>query len=401
MANVPFQKISKTNPNISVLDIFNLRANPFSFEGALRRHGQYCRIIQARVCPCIDKGQPDMYCPLCNGKGYLFSYQTEISVIEENSPHTEDMKVYPLGIPVTKVIKVDKPLPDYQGGLKNYELVSVDPDGNYFQVCGAHWKEWELIRCSYVYTLLVKVENEVAVIPEAGFSIIVNAPLGDNNTSNPYDMRGDVFSVSSVYNETQDVFYTIKSTRKNTIHLNFEETPIAITDIVKVTYYYIKPSLVVTGRIEENNNFSIPFEEVKEGDLQAVFSAGMNLNKGDIVTFLAGRRKSSSVLKKSSLSSEEIPQFDVIQILEIIDQDGIKYTEGTDFYLFNYNEVKWKSGGSKPSANKKYSVTYLHRPSYRSFRQNADYMNNENKYFIQYAMLRYMNKFDLKEITTI
>lgn len=397
---LPNQKSKPTQPNSSPLDVFNIQGNPFSFEGALRRHGQLTRILQAKLCPCNDRGTPDMLCNLCSGKGFIFSYQTSLMVIDENSPHDEQMNVYPLGTPVTKVLKVDKPLPDYQGGIVNYETVSIADDKNSFSVCGKHWKEWEKIRCSYEYTLLRDITNEIAIVPEQGYAIIVSAPVSVVTTSNPFGITGDVYSVASVINETNGKTYTVLKVQKNTIHLVNNTFPIAVTDVVKVTYKYLYPFNVVTGRIEENNNFSVPFESVKEGDLQAVFSNGVNLSKSDIITFLVGKRKDTSIIKKSANAKEEIPQFDVTEILDVIDEDGVKYILNTDYYLFNYNEIKWVSN-HKPATNKKYSISFLYRPSYKIFRQNADYMNNENKYFVQYAMLRYMNKFDKKDIEVI
>jgi hypothetical protein len=49
------------------------RAN---YEALIDRHGQYCRWINARKCPCVtEAGQPDVHCEKCGGSGDLYGYQ--------------------------------------------------------------------------------------------------------------------------------------------------------------------------------------------------------------------------------------------------------------------------------------------------------------------------------------
>ena len=95
-------------PNASASDALNIQARPSEHEAIIRRQGQVARVIQARKCPCIEGGVPDLHCTVCDGKGYIFQLQKSLVVIDENSDHCDGYEVYPFGKPVIRGINVIK-----------------------------------------------------------------------------------------------------------------------------------------------------------------------------------------------------------------------------------------------------------------------------------------------------
>ena len=76
----------------------------------------------------------------------------------------------------------------------------------------------------------------------------------------------------------------------------------------------------------------------------------------------------------------------------------MKYAnDGTKYNLKEYNDLTWISGEG-PAAGKKYTVNFLYNPTYRIYKQSIDLMSNENKRFPNLVLLRYMNRFQKKDL---
>lgn len=389
-------------PNNSPSDILNIQARAPEYEALLRRQGQAARIMKAIKCPCASRGHADLHCVICNGYGYTFDFQVDITVIDENSPHFGVLEIFPLGVPISNARAVQRTLHSSQGGNINYTIDSFT-DTKIVISGGQAPKRYERVRVTYDYNIEETIENENSEHLVAGYTLhTTGTKITFSNTANPFNIHGDITSVTRVYNVTQDISYSVLRFNKQSIILDDEsgaKPQVEITDVLQVDYTYVKPAQVGTGRMIINSYINKTLDDVKESDTGGIIPGGYQIGRGDLVTFLTPRIRDTAVIKRGSGSlKDEIPQFDVAEIIgEILDEDGIKYVnDGTKFSIQEYNDLVWISGQG-PAAGKKYSVTYIYNPTYRIYKQNIDGMNNENKYFPNLVQLRFMNRFDKKD----
>ena len=396
--------MSERIPNPSPSDALNIQARAPEHEALIRRQGQAARIIQLIKCPCNNNGKPDIYCTLCNGRGQIFRHQKSASVIDENSDHYGCGEVTTYGSPITKAVGIQRRLHESQGGTTVYNITSFDDTKIYFTAPGGSCvpKRYEKVQVTYEYSLESSVISENSSRDSIGYTMHTIATLIEfNNTSNPYQINGDLTEVTRIYNKTTDTTYNVKSFSKQTIVADDEsgaKAAIELTDVLEVDYKYVKPAQIGTGRMQLNNALQKWGEDIKSGDVQAIIPGYYYFSKGDIITFLFPRIRETTVIKRGTGLKDELPQFDVNEIIyEIIDEDGTKYTnDGTKFYLSEYNDLNWVSGQG-PATGKKYTVTYLFHPTYRVYKQEIDLMSNENKQFPNLVQLRYMQRFNKKD----
>lgn len=383
-----------------------IRGRPFEHEAMIDRHGQLTRLLQARKCACITMGKAKLTCPLCRGKGYRFSFQTEIEVFDEESEHCTDCpteaisRVKTFWSPITRVIRVQRFLHHVQGGSYSFPVLSFSDDTITIDTSAKQLKKYYQIKTSYAY------KNSNSVVGENSqhngtFIIKTNMTEYFNNEfSNPLYINGDICKVTRVRNVTQNYNYLVKSFSKQEIYLDNEAgaapAPV-VTDVLEVDYEYVKPIKVVTSRIEAEYALQKWGEDIKMGDVEAVLPAGYNTARGDIITFMSTLMKGQDVIQRGVGTFDEIPQFDVYDILEDIeDEDGVLYTS-SDFMLQHYNDLVW-TGAHKPAAGKKYSVIYRYRPSFTIYKKTPSLMNAEDKFFPQNLYLRLINKLTIQDI---
>lgn len=383
----------------------NVQARPFEHEALLDRQGQIARIIQAKKCPCISRGRPDLHCEICKGFGYTLKFQRRALVVDENSTHYGNFEIFPFWTPITKVYKVERFLNEVQGGIKEYTVESFtdesieisDPLG------GCPPKRHEKLRVTYEYDLWDFCDGEDSeIISDYEIKTIGTLVPVVRNSSNPFRINADLAKVVEVRNITQGIVYTVKDFFKQTIIIDDQAgsvPPMVSTDTLSVTYYKVKPAIVGTGRLTLTNAVIKAAEDLKEGDVQGIFSRVYNINKGDFVTFLVPRIRDEIVIAKGQSDIDEIPQFEVIDLDQtIIDEDGVEYEIETDYRLERYNDLVWV--GNKPAAGKKYSFGFLYRPTYRIYKQNVDAMNNENKYFPNFCDMRFVNRYNKRDMSS-
>jgi len=381
-------------------DFLFIQARPSEHEAIIRRQGQLARILQLLKCPCLTNGQPNMFCTVCGGRGYLFKYQTEIVVIDELSEYDGYGNLYPFGTPVTRALAVKKFLHSIQGGNVLYTVTGIT-GGTKVSFNGAALpKKYETVKLTYEYTLERSVTNENCLHPRKGYVLnTIGTKLQLPNSNNPFNVHGDLISVSRVYNRTTATTYSVASFNKQTITLSSEggtKPQIEITDIMEVDYKWLYPPRIGTQRINMNNSLKKWGEELKEGDMESMIPGGYYFSKGDVITFLTPRLRETMVIQRGTGQTDELPQFDVNEIIgDIIDESGVKYSNAK-FYLSEYNDLVWVTGQG-PAQGKRYSVTYLYNPSYRIYRNEVNTMTNEDRRFPQNVLLRVMNKFSKKD----
>lgn len=383
--------------------VFKIEGRPLEHEALIQRQGQLSRLVQAKKCPCISQGRAQLFCPLCKGKGYSLNFQREIEVIEENSKHCGD-KIYPFWNPITRVMRVARFLSAIQGGNKDFPILSYTDDEITIDTLGEDLKRYEQLKVTYAYSSANKIVNENC-IHNGTYTIKTIATEIDTSgiTSNPFFVHGDVISVSRVYNVTQVITYNVLSFARQSIYLDDESgtkpAPL-ITDILEVDYEFVSPIKVVTSRIDYENALQKWGEDIKEGDVEATLPGSYYIGRGDIITFLTSFFKGQSVIIRGDGEYDEIPQFDVAQILEDIeDEDGVVY-DSSKFELREYNNLHWITA-SKPARGKRYSIIYTYRPSYIIYKRQVSMLNAEDKRFPHNVYLRLFDRLTIKDLEII
>ena len=379
---------------------FRIFARPEEHEAMIRRQGQYIRLIQAKKCPCIKNGKPSLYHARCGGKGYIYSFQETYRVLDENSPHCGGDTVRPFWTPIVEVEQVQVFRHPNCGSNALKEVLSFSDDQILLVDDGDFPAKYEHLRVTYSYSVAESVTNEDSTHDGTFYIQTTGTKIIDQEISNHFNIHGDISEVTRVYNKTQDYTYTVLSFKKQTIVLDPESggAPVpGVNDVLEVDYKYIPPFHGAVGRVDTKNAMSKWGEDLKQGDIECTIPGGWHVKRGNIITLMATEIIESTIITRGDQLKDEIPQFDVIDILEKIeDEDGVLYTKDVNFKLVEYNDLVWITGA--PAQGKKFTIVYKYRPSYIIYTKDNSQMNAENKRFPQNLFLRKFDKYNPKEL---
>jgi hypothetical protein len=384
---------------------FKIQAFPNNFEGAVERQGQLVKLLNSKVCPCVKNGKAPFDCDICSGKGYILSFQKEYEIIDENSPHNicglED-EIYPHWIPIKKVVSVERILHSIQGGNTKYTISSFTDEKIVLATGQDFPKRYETLRVNYSYELQNTVVAEASLADGTYVVKTTGTEVEIDGASNRYEVHGDIYSISRVYNVTQDITYTVSKFGKRFIFLDSEggakPAPLS-TDILEVDYKWTPPFQAYCNWVDPKNSLQVWGPDVQTGDIECTPPGGFNIKKGSIFVLYTSLVDKSSAMKRGVDDHEVFPVFHVLDVTEnILDEDGAEYVSGTDFEVQEYNHLAWLSGGSSPAVGKKYTVCYRYHPAYRVYKGETERLAAENKRFPQKVLLRKFDKLDLKSL---
>jgi hypothetical protein len=392
-----------TNNNLGITSGVILRGDADKYDVSISRRGQWCRLIHSSICPCLTQGHPDIYCTLCNGKGYLSTMQNETQILEENSPHYFGTQVRPFNTPITKVKSVQKWKHPSQGGNEFYSVSSFTNTEITLTDNGILPKKYEPIKVTYSYSNYNRIISENSIHDGTSYKLTTIATsistMGD--TSNPLDITGDIVKVISIINVTKSITYTIKSFSKKYIWIDDVGGTVAaplITDILAVTYDYVAPIKLVVTNVEANNALLKFSEDIKVGDVQVTLPGNIFVNRGDIITPLSTISRNNVTVVRGVGIIDELPGFDITEVIgNIVDINGVVYGP-TLFEIQNYNNLVWLTS-TRPAQGIKYTVSYLYRPSYMIYTQQDRTTNLENKRYPHKVHARFLNKFNWHDLT--
>lgn len=369
-----------TNVNPGYLSGLFVKGKPENLNKLLLRQGQLVRLIHARKCPCIKSGHADLYCSICSGKGYITFFQKECSVFEEYSPHGSEgdkRKVYPFFNPISKVRKVQTRNIDVQGGTTDYTVSSFDDSSITLTDDGNLPERYERLYVSYAFKNSNSITNENSTHDGTYIIKTTATKWTDSHVPEVLGAYCDIYKVTRVYNKTQDYSYTVSSFKKNYIYLDDEDgiapAPIS-TDVLEVDYEYIPLLYAALIGVETTNAIEKWGEDVKIGDVRIVLPGYYTIGRGSILTAMTTILQAQENIIRGAGDYDELPSFDVFEIIEdIIDEDGNSY-DSTLFELQEFNNLVWKTE-TKPDEGKKYSVNYYYRPSYMVYRPQSKTVN--------------------------
>ena len=384
------------NNNIGQQNSLSVFGNPASFEKHIRNHGQLCKIKQALPCPCSAKnhGSPDDYCELCDGNGFIYKYQRDFFISDEQSRGCSN-KIYPFYTPIRSVKTVQAVLSDAQGGIRE---IAVNSFSDTEIVLSEQLDRFIKKRVSYYYDGWTLIENDELTVLKDYKIFIANGTKYDAGlqSSNPLDAYLDIVKIKKIYNEDGSEITNYKF-NGNTIEVNENVT---IKDGKYYADYYVADStFVLSSDIKRKNNSEEWTHELTSGECKMAFFPWWNLTTGDLIILA-----STVVYKNETLThtgnKDKLWEIEVFELDDtIIDEDGNSYSINTD-YILQGNYIRWI--GNKPSnAGKVISLRYGYKPTYIIFEDNPEPNNLENK---QYPKLVYakswskINKDDVKKL---
>lgn len=387
---------------------FTIQGRPDEFNNMIKRDGQLIRLIHAKKCSCIKNGKPDLWCNICNGKGYDLFFQEEFDIFQENSPHGiygDLTKINPFYIPITKIRSVQRrlhsSLSSNPNGLTEYTIDSFNNTEIKLIDNGDLPLRYERIQVTYSFRNYEEILNEDSIHSGSDYKLqTIGTEFKLTHIPDALNVHGDIISISRVYNVTQDYTYTVLNYKKNIITLDDESgsAPIPLsTDILEVDYRYIPVFYAILLQVKTENAVQKWGEDVKIGDVRIILPGYCNIDRGSIITAMTTILQTKQIVIRGSKTYDELPSFDVFEIIgNIEDEDGNEYNS-THFELQDFNNLVWLSA-TKPTTGKKYSINYSYRPSYQVYRPQSKTINlgKDGRYPIT-TFGRFFNKFNIKD----
>ena len=364
------------NTNIGQDSAVTVYGNPESFKKLIKSHGQLCKIKQALVCPCLagNHGSADYTCEICNGDGYVYSYQRRFLVTDENS-RTCGKIITPFWNPIVSVTKVQNVTSCVQGGITNLTVESFDATTITLAEAAVNY---EKKRVTYSFDGWTYVASEKLRIDATNKLMYADGTIYDAGyqSSNPLNAYSDITQIVRIWNS---VTGNVLNPDNYTFEGNVISTTEVIDDNMYIEYYFSDMTQVINTDVVNRDNNEVWTHDPKSGECKMAFYPYWELSKGDLVTL------SSTILYKNEQlpHRKDLDRLFEIEIFslnnEIFDEDGIIYQIDTDYILQGRN-IKW-IGTKKPGTGKIISVRYGYKPSYIIFEDNPIPNNLENKQY--------------------
>jgi hypothetical protein len=384
------------NTNIGQQSALVVYGNPESFKKLIMNHGQLCKIRQAVPCPCAgdNNGSPDMYCAVCRGKGYVYTYQRRFFVSDEQPPSC-GKSIFPFWQPVLEVVRVQHVTSPVQGGIS--ELTVKSFTGSEI-VVKEDVPDYEKKRISYFFDGWTEIiKDELNVMRDLKIMYCPGTRYNaEYQSSNPLDAFRDIASVSKVYHEdgTEIKNFTFSS---NYIAIGDDET---IKDGKYYADYHVADmGLVITNDIANTDNLEKWTNELKSGECRMAFFPWWNFAKGDIIILAATVLYKNQILTHIGTHDElwELEPYDLNET--ILDSTGKAYNIGID-YVLRGRYIEWLTD-NRPEDGKSISVRYGYKPAYIVFENNPQPNNLENKQYPKLVYAKSWSKITDSDVLTL
>ena len=364
--------------------LFKIEGRPSEHDAVIKRQGQFARVLRGQLCPCMKDGHPDLFDTKCNGKGYLYSYQKNLKITDENSPHGIicDTVIKPFWNPIVEVESVLAINSNRKDGFNAQGELQVDSfidDEVYLESNQNLPHRYQPIRINYKFRHWDLIEETIKGTGE--YNVKLPGTRFDDDFESQFISNFQRFYSDIV--EVVESNFTVKRFYKQ--YVVFDDAVAAPTpseDIV-IKYYVSKPHALVSTNItsmlmKENDWFSA--SGFQAGDAFIESPTNLDVGEGDRITLMATTQRKSEIRVKSDFDKEELTEFDISDFLGfIVDEDNNKYINKTDFKLNDFNLIEWISGANKPAQGKKYSVSYEFFPTYIIFKELPVHIGHENK----------------------
>jgi hypothetical protein len=362
------------NTNLGQTAGVTVFGNPESFKKLISSHGLTCKIKQALICPCVanNAGSPDLHCNICNGDGYVYTYQRRFLVSDENSKSCST-KIYPFWNPILSVKKVQNVTSEVQGGITDLEVDSFDSTSI---TLVNPTTSYEKKRVTYTFDGWTYVEEEKLRVDVENKLMYADGTIFDAEyqSSNPLNAFADIADVVRIWN---------KSTGKQIVNFTVEGNTISTTETIDadnmyIEYYYADLTEVIAATLGNRDNNEVWTHDLKSGECKMAFYPFWELSKGDLIVLSASALYKNEQIEHRG-TMDKLWEVEVFQLNDkIFDASGNIYYIDTD-YILQGRYIKWI--GSKPTDGTVISIRYGYKPAYIVFEDNPYPNNLENKQY--------------------
>ena len=388
------------NLNIGQDSSLTVYGNPESFKKLIKNHGQLCKMKQALFCPCVtqNEGSPDMYCKICKGTGFVYTYQRRFLIADENSPKNEAVtELNPFYVPVLEVTKVEHVTSTVQGGIVQMPVTGFNETTIYIEN-NIKAKYYERLRVTYFFDGWTKVEGDILDVDEAHGLMWPTQTYYDAGyqSSNPLRAEADIAQMNRIYNIDTGVelidYERIGNTIKTKEHI--EKGKMA------ADYYYSDLTQIITADLKTKDDLETWTNDLESGNIRLAMYPWYNIAKGDIIVIAADAQfKTEHFTHRGDI--DQLWPMEIFELNDVcIDQDGKLYYRDVDYILIGNRYVYWISD-NKPYDNKIVSLKYGYKPTFCVFEDNPEPNNLENRRYPKIIYCKSWTKTTKDDITKL
>jgi hypothetical protein len=383
------------NTNLGQENALTIYANPDNFKKLIKSHGELCKVKQALICPfCAGTGHgsPDYNCEICNGDGYVYTYQRRFLISDENT-RAEGKIMSPYWIPVISVSKVENLTSEKQGGITELEIDHFTDTQIFLkQPVDKHQKK----RVSYYFDGWTYIAREKLRVDAVNGIMYADGTVYKTTypSSNPFRAYSDIAEVIRIWNDD-----TGKEIINYKVIGNSITTAQALDpDNMYIEYYYADLTEAVSSDLKNKLLNEVWTHDIESGECQMAFYPFIELSRGDILVFPA-----TVLFKNETLQHQkDLDKLHEIEIFvlndRILDQDGAVYHLDTD-YILQGRHIKWI--GTKPAVGKTISIRYGYKPAYIVFEDNPEPNNRENRAYPTLVLARSWSKTKAEDVAKL
>jgi hypothetical protein len=388
--------------NTGQYNTISVTGKPAHFQTLIHRHGPLAKVKQALACTCLadGHGSPALDCPICNGDGYVYTYQRRFLIIDENSKTTYNAEfktsdtIVPFWNPILDVIKVENVTSDIQGGISTLAISSFD-DTTITLVTGTdpHMTK----RVTYYFDGWTYHENEQLVVDTINKQMTATGTIFNNEyqTGNAVKAYSDIAQVDKVWNNSTGkelTTYTVDGNMISTI------TPIE-KDQMYINYYSSDLTNIIISDPNNRENNEVWTHELKNGEVKVALFPWMEISKGDLIILVSTVLYKNEILEHQKLL-DKLWEVEIFALNDkIFDNNGKIYYINTD-YILQGRYIKWISN-NKPAIGNKFSIRYGYKPAYIVFEDNPQPNNAENQQFPTMVMAKSWSKISKNDIAKL
>jgi hypothetical protein len=358
------------------------------YEAALARHAQWCRWVKVLTCPCItdNTNQPQIDCPICKGRGELFSSPGPFNIIDE--------EIYTdyyghLNIQNGPFVGTPSVYQTVNAQSNKYNVVAIDDvqpaDRSYIQLKFPWPKPSTKIYANYSFEQVTAIKNENS-------TVIRDNILSVTSTSFDYKGRtfhGDIVECTRVYNLTKDEIYFVRQATQQFIYLTGMGAW-TVGDVLQVDYAFMQPYQFVVHSVSPQRSWRDGFiADNSDAVVQSAYYYDIYSN--DLITPLSMEVEGQEIIDpRANPNNWDIIKtcYDVGFIYAIIDQSGKEYDPVSSVMVVNRNELHWIN--TKPSV--RYTVKFMYHPTFVGLPSMDTSRSSENKKFVNRINVKLRDK---------
>jgi hypothetical protein len=364
---------------------------PYRFDDAIARHGQYVRWINTILCPCIDEMArgPDPYCPKCQGRGQYYWVDTNRSFVEQKVSFGGKL------IETENKIKTILSIQKTSGEGMLEENLKYDTFSDNSILMHNYLNRNSRYKVQYIGDVTVREVDEGVNLGNGIIQVIFqSAELRDLQGI----FVGTLSNVIYVKNVTKKINLTVLDWWADYVVIK-EIDKIDPADELEVSVEALQPIKMVISDVKgkiggqflgggSNPGTGIPMESF---DAQCVFPGNLTVGPGDLLCLLRADQKAQASGRLVNVDTYQIPYFEITRMLRIQDKIG----EITDYSIVRRNEIKFN--GRKPEG--RFTCSFMYKPTFTVTKEPAFIRYGEDRLFPKKVMLKryeYMSRKELR-----